>query len=94
MITIEQATRVIGVMRQKFNAMNFINAYNDMYADNYQTDLNEYINSGDPIQTLHQQIGRFLADHSEELHIRKIGDCKTTNTKGFVGSKVSEWEKI
>ena len=95
MITIEQATRVIGVMQQTFNAMNFIRVYRDLYWAEYQDELIKYRDTSmdDPIQIFHQRIGRFLTNNSMVLNIRRIGDCKTTNTKGFEESEVSEWEK-
>ena len=82
MVTIEQAQRIIHRMEVEFDSHDFINEYMTLYERNYVGLLMEKIDSQYIFRTVNSSIGRFLADHQEELEISKTERITSHNVRG------------
>lgn len=90
---VNKAKKVIEKMERTFSSHKFIKEYAFQNQKEYIEALQEKVQSGSPFEIVHQQIGRFLLDNAEELHIKHIGDKMSDNIFGHK-NMVAKWENL
>jgi hypothetical protein len=83
--------RVIDALGENFDSHDFIFEMMRRFPREYTLSLYECRRSKDPIQTLHQKIGRKLLSFSDR--IRKVERKSSQNVRGLP-SENQHWEKI
>ena len=86
------STRIIGSFNHTFNSHDFIEKFAEIFESEYIDFLNQYKGKG-AFQTVHSQIGRFLRDNENILHIKGIGKAENKNIFGNIDG-IEKWEKI
>ena len=87
-IDIATSERVIAVMKPTFDSHDFLTVYILTDTLGYLELLRRYHS----VEIAHEQIGRYLIDHSEELGIRKIGEIESENIFGNI-THCGLWER-
>lgn len=64
------------------------------YEHEYIQLLNENASTDHPIKSVHQQIGKYLADHSNELRISATNEKEASLTPFGTDSQTEIWRKI
>ena len=85
----EHFETVIAQMEPTFTSHAFMSMYESVYVGQ----LSGYSHAKAPFRTLHAQIGRYLAQHAEELGIRPSGPVPSKNIKGNE-TYCQNWEKL
>lgn len=93
----ETAASVIAELPDEFTTRQFIWQFADAHEHAY-IEMLLCARKDDQIrvfQSLHSQMGRYLLEHAEDLHIEKRGEVKETDTNPF-GRKTptQPWRKI
>lgn len=82
-----------GIQGNTFSSRDFIWALMSNHEHQYIQLLNDD-HSDHPIWNVHKQIGRYLADHSDELSIVCINEREQSTSPFGNGSSTMRWRKI
>lgn len=78
------------IPNRDFDSHEFIRSFSKRFELEYVKFLNSY--QTEPFRNVHAQIGKFLSENQEDLHIRSKGKTTSKNIFGIDNSN-EKWEK-
>lgn len=88
-MTLEETVAICEMLGDKFDSHEYICKYLYQFPVSYGMLLIKHEN----VRNANAEIALFLTNHSSELHIRKIGETKSTDMLGNMTS-CAAWEKF
>lgn len=82
---------IIEIPNKEFDSHEFIRHFIKRFEREYVQFLYSY--KTEPFRKVHAQIGKFLAEHKEELDIKSLKDTVSENIFGIPSSN-EKWKKI
>ncbi|QHI39029.1 hypothetical protein IMCC3317_44290 [Kordia antarctica] len=90
-ITIIRDEIIPEIPEEVFDSHEFIRSFSKRFELEYVKFLNSY--KTEPFRNVHAQIGKFLAENQEDLHIKSKGKTISENIFG-IDNLNEKWEKL